>query len=89
MPVLPWSDLQKVEFMEAHLAFWNTNAVTIGLTGGRVASPSRHDLTVFGKVADQCAELFVERPGVWSLAAGHHLSEERKVVARWLGYPSK
>lgn len=38
MPVLPSSDLQKVEFMEAHLALWNTNAVAIGLTAAQVTA---------------------------------------------------
>jgi len=38
MPVLPQSDLQKVEFMEAHLALWTTNATAIGLTAAQVTA---------------------------------------------------
>lgn len=40
MPILPQSDLQKVEFMEAHLALWTTNAVAIGLTTAQVTAMS-------------------------------------------------
>jgi hypothetical protein len=40
MPVLPQSDLQKVEFMEAHLALWTTNATAIGLTSAQVTAMS-------------------------------------------------
>lgn len=32
MPVVPPNRLQKIEFYEAHLAAWTTNAVAIGLT---------------------------------------------------------
>lgn len=38
MPVLPDSDLGRVEFMEAHLALWTTNAVAIGLTAAQVTA---------------------------------------------------
>lgn len=38
MPVLPPSDIAKVEFMEAHLAGWATNAVAIGLTTAQVTA---------------------------------------------------
>ena len=38
MPVLPDSDLSRVEFMEAHLALWTTNALAIGLTAAQVTA---------------------------------------------------
>jgi hypothetical protein len=38
MPVLPDSDLQRVEFMEGHLTLWAANAVAIGLTAGQVTA---------------------------------------------------
>jgi hypothetical protein len=38
MAVLPKSDLEKVEFMEAHLTGWNTNALAIGLTAAQVTA---------------------------------------------------
>jgi hypothetical protein len=40
MPVLPPGDLQRVEFMEGHLALWTTNAVAIGLTAAQVTAMS-------------------------------------------------
>lgn len=38
MPVLPPSDLGKVEFMEGHLTLWTANAVAIGLTAAQVTA---------------------------------------------------
>lgn len=38
MPILPQSDIQKVEFMEGHLALWSTNATAIGLTAAQVTA---------------------------------------------------
>lgn len=40
MPILPRTDLGKLEFFEAHLPVWGTAPATIGLTAGQVTSLS-------------------------------------------------
>ncbi len=40
MAILPPTRIEKLEFVEAHLSAWSTNAVAIGLTAGQVSALS-------------------------------------------------
>lgn len=68
MPVLPQGDIQKVEFMEAHLTLWNTNAVAIGLTVAQVTAMS----TATTAARSGYNTMLVKREDAKSATAGFH-----------------